>query len=166
MTPNLLILVAAALIPMILGMAWYHPSLLGTAWLKEAGMTQEDMKGNQKPLKFFLGFVCNFLLAFGLFALGTHEFSVLGLVGGKTELLATGTAAAFLAEYGGSFSHFGHGIVHGLEAAIAFAIPFIGHRCLWAGKSFKFFAIDFGFWLVCMILMGGVIAEWGGTMVV
>ena len=62
MTPNLLILVAAALIPIFLGMAWYHPSLFGTAWLKEAGMNQEDMKANQKPLKFFLGFVCNFLL--------------------------------------------------------------------------------------------------------
>jgi hypothetical protein len=163
MTPNMIILVAAALIPIFLGMAWYHPSLFGTTWLKEMGMTQDDMKANQKPLKFFLGFVLNFLLAFGLFAAGTHEFAVLGLVGGDPEVLQSGTAAAFLAEYGGGFSRFSHGIVHGLGAAISFAAVFIGHSCLWRGKSFKFFSIDFGFWLVCMILMGGVIAQWGGV---
>lgn len=162
MGPNMIIIAAAALIPIFLGMAWYHPSLFGTAWLNEMGMTEEDMKANQKPLKFFLGYVCNFLLAFGLFTVGTHEFAVLGLVGGDPALLQSGTAAAFLAEYGGSFTRFTHGIVHGLVAAITFAIPFIGHRCLWGGKSFKFFSIDVGFWLVCMILMGGVIAQWGG----
>jgi hypothetical protein len=166
MTPNFLILLVAALIPMLLGMAWYHPSLFGTAWLKEAGMTQEDMKANQKPLKFFLGFVCNFLLAFGLFTAVTHEFSVIGLVGGDIELAKTGTAAAFLAEYGGTFSRFSHGIVHGIEAAIVFALPLIGHQCLWSGKSRKYFFLDFGFWAVCIILMSAVIAQWGGSMIV
>ena len=40
MAPNMIILVATALIPIFLGMAWYHSSLFGTAWLKEMGMTQ------------------------------------------------------------------------------------------------------------------------------
>jgi len=166
MTPNVLIIVATALIPMVIGMAWYHPSLFGNAWLKEAGMTAEDMKANQKPLKFLLGFICNVLLAFGLFTLITHEFSMLGLVGGDPELLKTGTGAAFLAEYGGIFSRFSHGVVHGIFATLLFAIPLIGHQCLWSGKSFKLFLLDVGFWLVCIILMSGVIAQWGGNMVV
>ncbi len=166
MIPNLIIIVGCAFIPMLLGMIWYNPSLFGAAWLNEAGMTQDDMKANQKPLKFFLGFVCNFLLAFGLFTAVVHEFSVLGLVGGDVELLKTGTAAAFLGEYGGTFARFSHGIVHGIVAAFVFALPFIGHQCLWSGKSWKYFFIDFGFWLVCMILMGGVVAQWGGNMIV
>jgi len=167
MTPNLLIVVATGLIPMILGMVWYNPSLFGTAWLNETGMTQDDMKANQKPLKFLLGFICNVLLAFGLFTLVTHEFSILGLVGGDPELLKPGTTGgAFLAEYGGSFARFSHGAVHGIFATILVAIPFIGHQCLWSGKSFKFFLIDVGFWLVCMVLMGGVIAQWGANAIV
>ncbi|MDF1696796.1 MAG: DUF1761 domain-containing protein [Saprospiraceae bacterium] len=163
MTPNLLIIVATGLIPMVLGMAWYHPSLFGTAWLKEAGMTQEDMKANQKPLKFLLGFICNVLLAFGLFTMVTHEFSILGLVGGDMEAINSGTAAAFLAEYGGNYARFSHGVVHALFAAVIVAIPFIGHQCLWQGKSLKYFLIDFAFWAVCMILMGGIIAQWGAN---
>jgi len=166
MTPNLLIILATALIPIVVGMAWYHPSLFGNAWLKEAGMTQEDMKANQKPLKFLFGFIFNFLLAFGLFTMVTHEFSILGLVGGDPELLKSGTAGAFLAEYGGSFSRFSHGVVHGILATIVMVVPIIGHQCLWSGKSFKYFLLDVGFWLVCIILMSGVIAQWGGTLIV
>lgn len=166
MYPNLLILIACAFIPMLVGMAWYNPSLFGKAWMEGAGLTSDAMKANQKPLKFFLGFVCNFLLAFGLFTAVTHEFSILGLVGGDAELLKTGTGAAFLAEYGGSFSRFSHGIVHGIEAAVVFALPIIGHHCLWSGKSRKFFFIDFGFWAVCIILMTGVIAQWGASPIV
>ena len=166
MTPNVLIIVATGLIPMLLGMAWYNPALFGNAWLSESGMTQDDMKANQKPLKFLLGFICNVLLAFGLFTLVTHEFSILGLVGGNKELLTSGTAGAFLAEYGGTYARFSHGVVHGIFAAVLLAIPFIGHQCLWSGKSFKLFLIDFGFWLVCMILMSGVIAQYGGNMIV
>lgn len=166
MTPNVLVIVATALIPMIIGMAWYNPSLFGNAWLKEAGMTQDDMKANQKPLKFLLGFICNVLLAFGLFTLVTHEFAILGLVGGDPALLGAGTTGgAFLAEYGGSFSRFSHGVVHGIFASLLFAIPFIGHQCLWSGKSLKHFLIDLGFWTVCIILMTGVIAQWGGNMI-
>jgi len=165
MTVNYLIIIATGLIPMILGMAWYHSSLFGNAWLTEHGMTQDQVKANQKPLKFLLGFICNVLLAMGLFTMVTHELSVLGLVGGDKELIKAGTTGgAFLAEYGGSFSRFSHGAVHGIIAAVLVAIPLIGHQCLWAGKSLKLFLIDFGFWLVCMILMGGIIAQWGTTM--
>ena len=166
MTPNFLVLLGSAFIPMVVGMLWYNPKTFLNPWMKGAGLTEDEMKANQKPLKFLLGFICNFLLAFGLFTAVTHEFSILGLVGGDQELLKTGTAAAFLAEYGGSYARFSHGIVHGIVAAVAFALPLIGHQCLWSGKGWKYFFIDFGFWLVCMILMCGVIAQWGGTMVV
>jgi len=166
MLPNVLIIVATGLIPVVLGMIWYNPALFGSVWLEEAGMTPEDMKANQKPLKFLLGFLCNVLLGFGLFTLVTHEFSVLGLVGGDVEALKSGTGAAFLAEYGGSFARFSHGAVHGLFAAVLLALPFIGHQCLWSGRSFKYFLLDWAFWTLCIVLMSGVIAEWGAQAVV
>lgn len=166
MGPNWIIIAATALIPMVLGMVWYHESLFGTAWLKENNMTKDDMKANQKPLKFFLGFVCNFLLAIGLFLFTVHESSVLGLVGGDPEILKSGSAAAFMKDYAGKFNYFGHGVVHGIIAAIGFGIPFIGHKCLWSGMSFKGFLLDWAFWLICMILMAGVIAQWGAVSMV
>ena len=164
MTPNVLVVIATAIIPIILGMLYYNPALAGNAWLKEAGMTEDQMKENQKPLKFLLGFICNVLLAFGLFTLVTHEFSILGLVGGNEELLKPGTTGgAFLAEYGGNYARFSHGVVHGLFASVLLAIPFIGHQVLWSGKSFKYFLMDFVFWTICIVLMSGVIAQWGAN---
>ena len=164
MFPNLLVIVAAGLIPIVMSMIYYHPSLMGTAWLKEAGMTQEDMKANQKPLKFFLGFVLNVLLAFGIFTMITHEFSVVGLVGGDLELLKEGTTGgAFLAEYAGNYARFSHGAAHGIFTAFIVVAPFIGHQCLWSGKSFKIFLIDWFFWSLAVIVMGGVLAQWGAV---
>ena len=72
--------------------------------------------------------------------------AVLGLVGGDPALATSGTAGAFLAEYGGSFSRFSHGVVHAIFAAILVALPFLAHQAMWSGKSFKAFAIDFCFW--------------------
>ena len=166
MTPNVLIIVATGFIPLVLSMLWYSPALFGNTWLNEMGMTKEDMKKNQKPLKFILSLVVNILLGFGLFTMSAHEFSVLGLVGGDPALATSGTAGAFLAEYGGSFSRFSHGAVHAIFAAILVALPFLAHQAMWSGKSFKAFAIDFCFWLLAMVLMGGVISQWGGNLLV
>ena len=167
MFPNLLVIVAAGLIPIVMSMIYYHEKVLGTIWLKEAGMTKEDMKANQKPLKFLLGFILNVLLALGIFTMITHEFSVLGLVGGDMELLKEGTLGGdFLREYMGSFSRFSHGAVHGIFTAFLVIAPFIGHVYLWSGKSFKLFLLDWIFWALAVIVMGGVIAQWGGVPVV
>lgn len=166
MTPNFIVIIATAFIPMVLGMLWYSPALFGNAWLKEMGLTQDQMKENQKPLKFLMAFICNILLAIGLFTMCTHEFSVLGLVGGNEDLLRTGTGGAFLAEYGGTYARFSHGVVHGLFSSLLVAVPLIGHRCLWAGKSFKFFLLDLGFWTLCIVLMSGIISQWGGNLIV
>ena len=165
MFPNLIVIVACGLIPIVMSMIYYHPSVLGTMWLKEAGMTRDDMKANQKPLKFLLGFILNVLLAFGVFTMVTHEFSVAGLVGGDPELMKEGTtAAAFLAEHAGNFSNFGHGAAHGIMIAIVAIAPFIGHVYLWSGKSFKLFLLDWVFWTLAVIVMGGVISQWGAVM--
>ena len=57
----------------------------------------------QKPMKFLLAFICNILLAFGLFTLITHEFAVLGLVGApkkKRLFYAYAPGESFLIENG------------------------------------------------------------------
>ena len=57
MMPNLAIIALAALIPLVVGFIWYHPKILGTAWMNAAGLTEEKLKGANMALIFFLVFI-------------------------------------------------------------------------------------------------------------
>ena len=49
---NFLAIVVAAIVPLLIGAIWYNPSVLGTAWMKASGMTEEKMKtGNFRKFK-------------------------------------------------------------------------------------------------------------------
>jgi UDP-N-acetylmuramyl pentapeptide phosphotransferase/UDP-N-acetylglucosamine-1-phosphate transferase len=63
MGPNFLILLAAALIPMVMGFIWYNPKTLGNAWMKAADVTEEKMKGANMALIFGLSFVFSIMLS-------------------------------------------------------------------------------------------------------
>ncbi len=166
MIPNLLVLLACSFIPFIVAFVWYHPKVFGgDTWTKVAGLTKEQGDTPVKPLKLGLSILLNFLIAFGMFNLAIHGFGVLGLVGGDMELLKTGTAAAFLAEYGHNHNTFGHGMVHGLEATLIFVIPLVGYTTIFDRKSGKYFLINVGFWLISLMLIGGVLSQWGATLV-
>jgi len=61
---NFLAILVAALTSFVVGFVWYHPKVFGTIWMKEAGLTQEQLaKGNMFKI-FGLSFVFSFLLAF------------------------------------------------------------------------------------------------------
>ena len=42
----------AALIPLAIGFIWYNQKVFGTAWMKEAGVTEEKMNNANMPLIF------------------------------------------------------------------------------------------------------------------
>jgi Protein of unknown function (DUF1761) len=62
MTPNFLILLAAALVPMVMGFIWYNPKVFGTAWMNLAGLTEEKMKSGNMAVIFIMSFVLSFFL--------------------------------------------------------------------------------------------------------
>lgn len=162
MTPNFIVIIASALIPFIFAYIWFHKSLFGgTKWHAMADMSAEKSASPVTPLKLLCSIVLNIFLAFGMFLFSVHETGVLGMVGGDAELMATGTAAAFLAEYGGDFHTLSHGIAHGVAATIFFALPLIGYVVIFEKKSAKYFFVYLGYWLITLILMSMVICRWG-----
>lgn len=51
MEMNFIALFVAAIITLFVGFIWYHPKVFGTIWMKEAGLTEDQLKtGNM--LKF------------------------------------------------------------------------------------------------------------------
>ena len=141
MNINWLALIAAAILPLVTGFLWYGP-LFGKAWMKESGMTEEKAK-TMNPIKTYgLAVVLAFLLAFILWA-----FVMTG--GGPGE--PHGTEA---------FLTFKHGAFHGALLAFLVVLPVFGTNALFEQKSFKYVAINVGYWILTMSLMGGIINAW------
>jgi len=164
MVPNFLVIGASALIPFFVAYAWFHPKVFGgTTWAEVAGLTQAQNDTPIKPYQLGISILLNFFLAFGVYCLAVHESGVFGMVSADEAAMSTGTAAAFLAEYGGRHHTFGHGMIHGgIQTVLLFVVPILGYAAIFERKSKKYLFINLGFWIVSLALMGGVISQWGG----
>ena len=162
---NLLVTLAAALVPMIMGFLWYNPRLLGDAWSREAGMTEEKMKGGNMALIFGVSYILSCFLAFSMAPLVIHQFGVMGMLESSmrpqsaTHEVAKALFNQLMADYGSMHRHFGHGALHGAIASIIFALPIMGTNALFERKSFKYIAINSGYWTVTLAIMGGIICQ-------
>jgi len=45
-------------------------------------------------------------------------------------------------------------------AGILFALPILATNAMFERKSFKYIAINAGYWIITIGLMGGVISQW------
>lgn len=166
MVPNFLVLLATAFIPFFIAYAWFHPNVFGgDTWQKIANLTEEQNSKAIKPLKLGLSILLNFLIAFGMYNLTVHESGIFGMLGGDIELLKSGTPKAFLEEFSGRHLSFGHGMVHGIQGLLLFVLPILGYATIFERKSGKYLMVNLGFWLISLMLMGGVIAQWGWVVV-
>ena len=155
MTPNLLFLLIAALVPMIIGFIWYNPSVFGKAWMEASGMTDEKVKGGNMPLIFGLSFVFAFLLAVGVFFMVVHQSHVFSILGEGSAF------DAFLTNHGDAYRTFKHGAFHGTVDGILIALPILATNALFERKGLKYILVNGGYWIVTLALMGGVLCQWG-----
>ena len=164
-TPNFLILLLAALVPMIMGFIWYNPKVLGTAWMNASGVTQDKMKGANMGVIFGVSFVLSFFLAFGL------QFIVIHQWGAQSSLMIDKSFmdpsselgsyfANYMTKYGHTFHTFKHGALHGTMTGILIALPILGTNTLFERKGFKYIMINVGYWTITMALMGGIICAY------
>ena len=166
MVPNFLVLTGCAFIPFFFAYIWFHPKVFGgDKWTAIAGLTEAQAAKEVSPIKLGVSILLNFLLAFGIYCLTVHASGVFGLVSGNEEALKTGTAAAFLAEYGQIHTTFGHGLVHSLQVLICFVIPILGYVVIFERKSTKYFLVYGAYWLISIALMSGIISQWGWQLV-
>lgn len=160
---NLLTTALAALVPLVIGFIWYGP-LFKKAWMKEVGFTEESMQGANMALIFGLCFVLSFLLAFFLQTLVIHQFNV------ESVLIAPGASELqgeaityfedFMATYGDRYRSFKHGVLHGALTGVFIALPILGTQAMFERKSFKYVAINAGYWIVTLGIMGGILCQW------
>jgi hypothetical protein len=156
MNINFLALLLAALSTLVVGFIWYNPKVFGTIWMKETGITPEDGKGMNMIKIFGLSIVYAFLISFVLQMVVIHQFGALGMVGGDSSK-ALPSYNAFMADYGTAYRTFKHGALHGFMTGLFMIFPVIGTNALYEKRSFKYVMVTAGFWIVCFMIMGGII---------
>jgi uncharacterized protein DUF1761 len=165
---NVLVLAIAALIPLIVGSAWYSPMLFAKAWMGAVGLTPEDAKKSNMALNMVLLYIFSFFIATSLMFTVIHQFGLQSLLqdaGGKAALndpnSPMGQAIATLWHGSGhSFRTYKHGALHGAITAVFFALPLIASCAVFERRGFKYVMITWGFWLINFILMGAVLCHW------
>ena len=130
---NWLSMVIATVIPTVTGFIWYHKALFGTAWMDSIGMTEEKMKDANMGVIFGISFVMAFFLSFFLINFNNGP----GQEGG--------------------FDTFKHGAFHGAFIGIIVIMPVLISGGLFEHRSWKNIFINVGYWIITLVLMGGVL---------
>ena len=149
----------AAILALLVGFIWYNPKVFGTIWMKEAGISAENMKGANMAKIFIMSFIFAFLLAMTMMQMSIHQTGALSLVGGDPSK-ALPSYAAFMADYGNDFRTYKHGALHGILAGVFVALPILGTNALFERKSAKYIFINAGYWVVTLGVMGAIICGW------
>lgn len=166
MHTNWLAVLVAAFVPTVMGFIWYNPKVFGSAWMKAAEMTEEKRAKANTPLVYAVSFIVSLLLAFSMTLISYHQTfvqnSLLSEPGfGDPNAESTKFFADYMARYGHNFRTFGHGFAHGmLIAGILITLPVLTSNGLFEGKSFKYIAINAGYWILTLGLMGGIVCGW------
>lgn len=166
MNMNFLAILVSAAVPMIIGMIWYNPKVLGTAWMKEAGLTEVQLRAGNMAVIFSVSIFLSFLLAMSLQFNVIHQFHITSAFFDFQEQIkdaATPEGSIYKSTMdlvGLGHRTFKHGALHGTMTGLLFVTPIIGINSMFERKSFKYVAIHCGFWIICLAIMGGILSAW------
>jgi hypothetical protein len=162
---NFPVILAAALVPLLIGFIWYNPKVFGNIWMKGAGLTMDSPKYNM-ALVFGLTYLFGIMAAMALYGIVIHQnaiFSTLMNEPGFQEKTGEAWTYAndFMEKYGKNFRTFKHGALHGTITGVFLGIPLITVSALFERKPFSYIAINFGYWIITLAIMGGIVCQWG-----
>ncbi|MCB9283859.1 MAG: DUF1761 domain-containing protein [Lewinellaceae bacterium] len=130
---NILSMIIATLLPMIIGFLYYGKFLFGKAWMASIGMTEEQQKKGNMPVIFGGMLVMSLVISFYLL----------------TICNAPGQE--------GQFDTFKHGAYHGAVSSLFLIMPAMVTTGLFEQRTWKNMLINGLYWLVTLVLMGGIL---------
>ncbi len=143
---NFIALAIATVIPMIMGFIYYHPSVLGNAWMKANGFVKESLTP-PKPAMYLLALLCSFLLAFFLWGWVTGA-------GGLDPMQTTDPVD------GHSYVTFKHGAFHGIVFTLLVLTPIFITMKIFEQRKWAWALVNIGYWSLTVILMSGILSAW------
>ena len=160
----MLILFFAALIPMAVGAVYYHPKVVGTAWMRANNFTTKDLEGANMALIFGLSYLMSLFIAYALQYVVVHQTGLLSLLLMQEGFEDPGSSVRglfndFMELYGDEHRSFGHGAFHGAAFAVFFVTPIITINSLFERRGWKYISIHAGYWIISLLLMGGLVSQ-------
>lgn len=156
---NFYMVFVGGLVTLVLGFIWYSPALFGNVWMREAGLSEEQLKSGNMAKVFILTYIFSVMLSFMMMPLTIHQLGAVGMVGGDVSK-ALPSFNAFMADYGTAFRTFKHGALHGFMSGLFLALPITGINALFERKSWKYILINAGYWILTMTVIGGMMCAW------
>lgn len=159
---NFLIVGLAALIPLVTGAIWYSPATFAKTWMKVSGVPEEKLKSGNMILIFGLTLLLGFFIALLLSSMVIHQNHIFSILLDEPGFGQEGSDVQnyfndFMAKYGQHYRSFKHGALHGTITGLLFVTPIISIISLFERRGFKYIAIHSGYWILTLLLMGGVI---------
>jgi hypothetical protein len=155
---------------MLVGAVYYHPKVVGSAWMRTNNFTPQDLEGANMLLIFGLSYVLSIALVFELQTMVIHQNGLLSLLAFQEGFDDPGSDVRglfddFMLTYGDVHRSFGHGAFHGVIAALLFAAPIVAINGLFERRGWKYILIHVGYWLISLLLMGGILGQFMEVMV-
>jgi hypothetical protein len=164
METNYAIVFSTVLIPMIIGAIWYHPAVLGKAWMAASGVTDEQLKGGNMAIIFGVSILFSLMLSMVIPMLVIHQSGLVSMMMGEpgipSDPMSNPDYKFMFDKYGHNFRTFKHGAFHGILSAVFFALPVLGIQAMFERRSGKYIFIHLGYWVITFVLMGGIICQW------
>ena len=163
MSTNLIIYLLTGLIPLAVGAIYYNPKVFGNYWMKANGMDGEMPGGGHHWSVYAISYVLSVMFSVILASLVIHQTDLISIgVAGLGEMSSEAIAKinADLAHYEGVNRTFSHGAFHGIILSIFLALPMIAINALFEKRGWSYILIHFGYWALCIILMGGVLCQY------
>lgn len=162
---NIVYLALAALVPLLIGFIWYGP-LFGKAWMREMGFTEESLKEANMIKILILSYIFSFFIATFLLPATIHQMGIYSTLAAEPGFVEqTGEAFSyfqnFIENYGNRFRTFKHGALHGTLVGLFFGLPILAINAMFERKGVKYIAINAGYWVVTLAIMGGIVCQFG-----
>jgi len=162
MAENFYMYFLIALLPLVIGAIYYHPRVVGTSWMKTNGFAEADIQKGNMIVIFGLTYLLSLFLTMGLQTATIHQMGLVQLL--LPEALEVGSQAhtdlnMILGKYAAKHRTFGHGALHGIMTTVLFVLPILGIVALFERRGAKYIAIHFGYWLITIVLMSGLVAS-------
>jgi hypothetical protein len=138
---NYLAVLVAAIAAMVVGFLWYGP-FFSKPWMKGMGWDPNDRAHMDKMKK------------------GAGPAYVQNFIGALIMAYVLAVVLVALENAIPEMTGISHGIQGGFWMWLGFVLPVKYGDKLWGGKQFKYVAIDLGYYLVNLIIMGIILAVW------
>ena len=162
---NPLAILVSTLVPLVVGTIWYNQRVFGKAWMEATGMTEEKAKEANMVKILGLSLVFSFFLTLVMHMLTIHQLHFQSVLVNEPGFGKKGSEimvyiAAYMKRYGSHFRTFKHGAFHGFVASVLLVLPILGTHALYEQRKWKYIAINWGYWAVNFMIMGGIISGW------